>query len=142
MSVKEMEELDDLGMMAWDKHDPDAWAAMFADRFRWTDDTQPDPISTKEGARDYMRAWITAFPDMHVKMLNRVVADDSVGAELEFSGTNSGPMNMGGQTIPPTNKKVTAHGTYFVKAKDGKIVEFHSHPNIMEMMGQLGISPS
>jgi predicted ester cyclase len=142
MSVQEMEKLDDKGMTAWDTHDLDGWVGMFADKFEWTDDTQPEPIRTKDGARQYMQAWITAFPDMHVKVLNRVVADDSVGTEVEFSGTNSGPMNMGGRTIPPTNKKVKSHGTYFAKAKGGKIVEFHSHPNVMEMMTQLGISPS
>lgn len=140
MSVKEMEKLDDIGMKAWDDHDLDAWAALFADKFEWRDDAQPQPVVTKQAARDYMNAWLTAFPDMHVKTLNRVVSSDGVGAELEFTGTNSGPMHMGGQTIPPTNKKVTMHGTYFVKAKGGKIIEFHSHPNVMEMMGQLGLS--
>lgn len=142
MSVKDMEKLDDVGMKAWDDHDLEAWAAIFADKFEWRDDTQPDPLRTKDEAKKYMQAWMTAFPDMRVKTVNRVVTDDAVGAEIEFSGTNSGPMDMGGQRIPPTNKKVKAHATYFTKAKDGKIVEFHSHPNIAELMGQLGISGS
>lgn len=140
MSVKDMEKLDDIGMKAWDDHDTEAWAALFADKFEWSDDTRPEAMRTKEDVRNYMQAWMTAFPDMHVKTLNRVIGNDAVGAELEFSGTNTGPLVMGDQTIPPTNKKVKAHATYFVKAKNGKIVEFHSHPNVMEMMTQLGLS--
>jgi steroid delta-isomerase-like uncharacterized protein len=141
MSVQEMQRLDDQGMKAWDQHDPEAWAAMFADRFEWRDDGQPEPLNTRDSVKQYMQAWITAFPDMRVKTINRVISDDAVGAEIEFSGTNKGPMVMGDQTIPATNKKVVAHGTYFAKAKNGKIVEFHSHPNVMEMMDQLGIQP-
>lgn len=139
MSVQEMQKLDDQGMKAWADHDPEAWAAMFADKFEWRDDTQQGPLNTKESAKEYMQAWFTAFPDFKVKTINRVVSDDAVGAEVEFSGTNKGPIEMGGQSIPPTNKKVVAHATYFVKAKNGKVVEFHSHPNMMEMMSQLGL---
>ncbi len=140
MTVKEMQKLDDQGMKAWDNHDPEAWAEMFAEKFEWRDDTVQAPLHTRQEARKYMEAWLTAFPDMRVKTLNRVVSTDAVGVELEFAGTNAGPLTVGGQTIQPTNKRVTAHATYFAKAKDGKIVEFHSHPNVMEMLDQLGMS--
>jgi len=140
MTAQEMKKLDDQGMKAWSDHDPEAWAAMFADKFEWRDDSQPEPLKTKDSARNYIQSWLTAFPDMKVKTLNRVVTDDAIGAEIEFSGTNKGPLVMGDRTLPPTNKKVVAHGTYFAKAHNGKIVEFHSHPNVMEMMGQLGLN--
>jgi len=140
MSVQEMQRLDDQGIKAWDDHDPEAWAAMFADNFEWSDDSQPGPLNTKESAKQFMQAWITAFPDMRMRTLNRVIGDDAVGAEIEFRGTNKGPLAMGGQTIPPTNKSVIGHGTYFAKAQGGKIVQFHSHPNLAEMMGQLGLT--
>ena len=139
MSVQQMQQLDDQGMKAWDDHDPDAWAEMFADAFEWHDDTQPEPLNTKESAKQYMQAWLTAFPDMKVKTINRVVSGDAVGAEIEFTGTNKGPLVMGDQSIPATNKKVVAHATYFSKAQNGKIVEFHTHPDVMELMGQMGI---
>jgi predicted ester cyclase len=140
MSVQEMQRLDDQGIKTWGEHDPEAWVAMFADRFEWSDDAQPGLPSTKESAKQYMQAWLTAFPDLKLKTLNRVVSDDAVGAEFEFSGTNKGPLVLGDQTIPATNKKVVTHGTYFAKAKNGKIVEFHNHPNVIEMMDQLGIN--
>jgi predicted ester cyclase len=140
MSVQEMEKLDDTSMRAWDQHDLDAWALLFADKFELRDDTQQQPSRTKEEAKQFMQAWVTAFPDMRVRSLTRVVSDDAVGAELEFSGTNTGPLNMGGQSIPATNKSVVGHAAYFAKAKNGKIIEYHCHPNVLELMGQLGLT--
>ncbi|GIG57967.1 hypothetical protein Lfu02_23390 [Longispora fulva] len=139
MTVREMEKLDDTGLKAWDDHDANALLALFADKFEWHDDGLPEPMRTREEVRQFMNGWFTAFPDMHVKRTNRVANDDSVGVELEFTGTNTGPMVMGDKQMPATNKSVNAHGTYFVRTKNGKIVEFHSHPNIGEMLTQLGV---
>jgi predicted ester cyclase len=88
-----------------------------------------------------MQAWYTAFPDMRVTETNRVIGDDSVAAEVEFTGTNSGPLSMGGQELPPTGRPVTGYGTYFARAKDGRITEFHAHPDVAGMMMQLGLMP-
>jgi predicted ester cyclase len=87
------------------------------------------------------QAWFTAFPDMSVKQTNRVVSDDAVGAEVQFTGTNSGPMMMAGKEIPPTGKSVIGRGTYFARVRDGKVVEFNSYPDIPGMMMQLGFMP-
>ena len=84
---------------------------------------------------------MTAFPDMLVKQTNRVVGDDAVAAEVEFSGTNSGPLVMAGNEVPPTNRTVSARGTYIARVRDGKIVEFSSHPDAAGMMMQLGLMP-
>ena len=40
---------------------------------------------------------------------------------------------------PNAGKSITGHGTYFVKTEDGKIKEFHSHPDAAGMMMQLGL---
>lgn len=78
---------------------------------------------------------------MKVEEQTRVVGDDAVAAEVEFTGTNSGPLSMGGMELAATSRQITGHGTYFVRAEDGKITEFHAHPNAAEMMMQLGLMP-
>ena len=78
---------------------------------------------------------------MRVKQTNRVVGDDAVAAELEFTGTNSGPMIMAGNEIPPTNKTVTGRGSYIARVRDGKVVEFSAHPDVAGIMMQLGFMP-
>lgn len=141
MSKEELERLDDQGMAAWDAHDADAWLGLFADDFVWHDWTTPEPMRDKEQARAYFDSWMKAFPDMRTKTVNRVVGDDAVAAEIEFQGTNSGPLVMGGMELPPTNKSVTGRGSYIARIRDGKIVEFSSHPDAAGMMMQLGMMP-
>lgn len=141
MNKDELIALDDRGIAAWDTHDVDAFAAMFADNFVYTDDTIQGTMTSLDQVREYMSGWFTAFPDMKVEEQTRVVGDDAVAAEVEFTGTNSGPLSMGGMELPATSRQITGHGTYFVRAEDGKITEFHAHPNAAEMMMQLGLMP-
>jgi len=46
-------------------------------------------------------------------------ADDAVAAEVQFTGTNTGPMMMAGKEIPPTGKPVVGKGTYFARVRNG-----------------------
>jgi len=141
MSREEIERLDDQGMSAWDGHDAQAFVDLFAERFVVNDVALPEPITTKDGVRQYAQGWFTAFPDMNVKQVNRVVGEDAVAAEVQFTGTNTGVMMMAGKEIPPTGKTVIGKGTYFARVQDGKVVEFNSYPDIAGMMMQLGFMP-
>ena len=102
MQKAELEALDDQGMAAWSNHDPDAWADMFADEFVYHDWTVPEPIRDKAALKMAFGAWMTAFPDMKISTVSRVVGDDAVAAEVVFDGTNTGPMVMGGMEMPAT----------------------------------------
>jgi steroid delta-isomerase-like uncharacterized protein len=141
MSRADVERIDDQGIAAWDKHDADAFANLLADDFVWTDLTLPEPMRTRDEARQYAQAWFTAFPDMRVKETNRIATDDAVAAELEFTGTNTGPMMMAGRAIPPTGRTVLGKGAYFARIKDGKIVQYNTHPDVAGLMMQLGFMP-
>jgi len=139
MSREDVERIDDAGTAAWNNRDADAFLALLADDFVWNDVTVPEPMRDTASAKQYMQAWFTAFPDMKVRLVNRVLSDEAAAGELEFTGTNSGPMQMGGQEIPPTGKTVQGKGTYFVRIKDGKVAEFSTYPDVAGMMMQLGL---
>jgi predicted ester cyclase len=140
MDRAELERLDDEGIGSWDRHDADAFVNLLASDFVLTDWTVPEPIRDKNGARAYVNAWFTAFPDISLKRLDRLIDGNSVAGELEFTGTNTGTMAMGGMEMPPTNKTIQGRGTYFVRVNDeGKIVEFRAHPDAAGMMMQLGM---
>lgn len=139
MIREELERIDDLGMKAWDEHDSDALLGLFAEEFVWRDLTVPEPMTTREEVKEYMQGWFTAFPDMRAQSRNRVIGEDAVAAEIEFTGTNTGPLTMGDMEIPATGKSVVGQGSYFVRLKDGKITEFSSHPDAAGLMVQLGL---
>ncbi len=118
MSRDEIERLDERGMAAWEGYDAQGFADLFADESTVNDVGMPAPITTRDGVREYAQGWFTAFPDMSVKQANRVVSDEWVAAEVQFTGTNTGPMMMAGKEIPPTGKSVVGKGTYFARVKD------------------------
>jgi steroid delta-isomerase-like uncharacterized protein len=141
MSVAENTKLDEQFMAAWNAHDTERAVALLADDVTWQDVSIPQPMKGKAAVRQYMQGWFTAFPDMKATVKNRVVTDDQVAAEVEFVGTNTGPLQMGagGPAMPATGKKVTGKGTYFVRIRNGKGVSVHTYPDVAGMMMQLGM---
>ena len=69
---------------------------------------------------------------------NRVVGEDTVAGEIEFTGTNAGPMQMGGNEIPPTGKSV--HGKAPTSRRSGTgDPPLSTYPDIAGLMMQLGL---
>ena len=101
--------IDDQGMAAWDAHSPEVFLDLFADGFVWRDLTVPEEMRTDQ-AKQYMQGWFTAFPDMRGRMTNRVTGEEEVACEMGFTGTNIGPLGMGGMELPATGKTVVGRG--------------------------------
>ncbi len=139
MSISDVERIDDQGMAAWDQHNVDDFVALFASDFVFRDVSVPEVFTTPEGVRRYMEAWYKAFPDMRAKTTNRVVSENQVAGEVQFTATHSGPLNFGGTEIPATGKSVVGGGSYFAKVEDGKIVSFTAYPDAAGLMAQLGL---
>lgn len=145
MSVQETTRIDDAVIAAWNAHDPDKFVSYCADDIVWHDVGSPQPVRGKEGARQYFNNWLTAFPDLKIRVKNRLATEDQVADELEFSGTGKGPIQgpPGMPSIPPTGKRVDgAKGTYFARIRDGKVIEVHSYPDTAGLLTQLGVMPS
>src|SRR5262249_55440992 len=105
--------------------------------FVWFDWTMPEPIRDRETARAYFGSWITAIPDMRTTNKVRILGDDSFATEIEWTGTNTGPFATPQGELPPTGAQVTGRGVYFGYVRDGKVVEFRSHPDVAGVMAQL-----
>jgi predicted ester cyclase len=121
--------------------DGEGFAGLFADVFSWHDWTLPEPITGRDTALAYVGAWMTAFPDLRVRQVSRVVGDDAAAADVEYTGTNTGTV-MGGNQIPPMGKAVTGRGSYIVRVRASKVTEFRSCPDVAGMMMQLGFMPA
>jgi steroid delta-isomerase-like uncharacterized protein len=139
-SKEELLRLEQECIQAWDQQDADGFLSLLADDCVVTDDTEPSPMRTRDDVRRYMESWFTAFPDGRCREINRVIGDESAAVEIEISGTNTGPLDLGGNRIPPTGKKVTTTGSIFMKTENGRIKEIHSHADNLSMMSQLGLA--
>jgi steroid delta-isomerase-like uncharacterized protein len=143
MSIQENIRLDEEFIAAWNDHEPDRAVAVLSDDVAWQDVGSPEVMRGKTAVRQYMQTWFTAFPDMKSVVKNRVVTEDQLAAEIEFTGTNTGPLQLapGAPAIPATGRRVLGKGTYFVRIKNGKGVEVHSYPDAAGLMMQLGLMP-
>jgi len=140
MSANDILRLHEEVIDSWNRHDTKKFATYVDENVVWHDTATPVPIRGKAGAEEFLKNWIAGFPDLKMKTLNTIVADDKIAIELEFSGTNTGPLKVGDQPeIPATNKKVTNKGCYFGKVKNGKFVEVRTYPDLAGMMMQLGL---
>lgn len=142
MSVQENIRLDDRPREAWNSHDLEKMLALCAEDIVWHDVGSPEPYRGKDGVRRFMQGWITALPDLDYRETNRLVTEDAVAVEFQFSGTNTGPVQVapGTPPIPATGKKINAvKGTYFGRVRAGQWVQFSSYPDLAGFMMQLGL---
>src|SRR5215216_4487056 len=102
MSIQDNIKQDQEEIAAWNAHDVERALAVFADNVTWQDTGSPQAMN-KDGIRQYLQGWFSAFPDIQITVINRVVTEDQVAAEINFSGTNSGDLQLApGATIPAT----------------------------------------
>jgi steroid delta-isomerase-like uncharacterized protein len=143
MSVQDNVKFDEKNFELWNAHDIDGSLALYSEDIVWQDVGIPQPLHGREAVRQYIQGWFSAFPDIQLTVTNRVVSEDQVAGELEWSGTQSGPLQLGPGTpaLPATGKRVIGKGTYFVRIKDNQAVEVHTYPDNAGLMIQLGLMP-
>ena len=143
MSVQDSLKLDEKNFEAWNAHDVDGSLALYSDDVVWVDVGIPEPLRGKEAVRQYVQGWFSAFPDIKLTVKNRLVTEDQVAGELEWVGTQSGPLQLGpgAPALPATGKQVIGKGTYFVRVKDNQAAEVHTYPDTAGLMIQLGLMP-
>jgi predicted ester cyclase len=139
MNPKDFQKLNEEIIDCWNKHDVKKFLTYLDDGIVWQDTASPEPFTGKAGAEQFFLGWDTAFPDFKMKVLNTVISGDDIAVELQFSGTNTGPLRMGEHEIPATNRKVVNKGSYFSKLKGEKVIAIHSYPDLAGMMVQLGL---
>jgi steroid delta-isomerase-like uncharacterized protein len=79
----------------------------------------------------------SAFPDVHVTVVDQIAEGDVVVTRWMGTGTHQGAL-MG---IPPTGVQITNTGILFSRVADGKIAEEWSNFDQLGMLQQLGVIP-
>jgi steroid delta-isomerase-like uncharacterized protein len=101
----------------------------------------PGPVD-QETARGYVQGFVTAFPDLHFELKDKVAQGDLVAVSWVSSGTHSGPLRTPtGEMLPPTDRKVTGQGSAFYRFKNGKITSSAIHWDMVALLAQLGLMP-
>ena len=121
---------------------------------KWTDykaslasDAVYEEVATHQrvkGADEYIKViqrWKRAFPDLKATVLNTFTAGDKVLAEVEWEGTQTGPLEGPAGTIAPTNKRGLIKAAIVSTIKNNKVVEVHQYFDLLTLLSNLGIAP-
>jgi len=92
----------------------------------------------REGFKQLVQTWRTAFPDLH-EDVEFVLADgDRVLSRFRLTGTHDGPF----YGVQPTGRRVDVQGVDVARVVDGTIVEYFYHEDTLGLFRQRGRFPS
>ena len=88
------------------------------------------------------KGWIAAFPDVQGKISAVHAAGDTATVEVTWDGTQTGPLQTPGGTIPPSGKRQVTRAS-IVMTFDGDVVkEAHHYFDMASLLTQIGAMPS
>jgi steroid delta-isomerase-like uncharacterized protein len=97
----------------------------------------PDIPPGREGVKILSQGYVSAFPDMDLKVEDQIAEGDKVVTVWSASGTHQGEL-LG---IPPTGKQTAVTGITIDRIKGGKVVETLTHWDNLGLLQQLGVIP-
>lgn len=130
-------DVNDRTYAAWNAHDADAVAAVFADDAVIREAGRPDEARGRAAIRARAAALLEAFPDFHLERLELVIDGDRHADRWVMTGTHRGPL----YGIPATGRSVRIEGATFTRlGADGLVVEDVHFTDFAGLMAQLGLA--
>jgi len=105
----------------------------------WTDHNPPlEGPQGREGMKQMMAAFFSAFPDLNVTIDQLIAEGDIVAGRMTTTGTHQGEF-MG---INATGERITISETHMIRIENGMAVEHWGNSDDLGMMQQLGVIPT
>jgi steroid delta-isomerase-like uncharacterized protein len=101
-------------------------------------DPLPGQKPGREGLKEVLASFRTAFPDIHWVIEEMVAEGDKVFSRFTWTGTHRGEF-FG---VPATSKQITVKGTVIDRVLNGKMVDSRILMDGLSMMAQLGVFPT
>ena len=99
------------------------------------DPAMPEDVHGPEGFKEYVSAYRSAFPDLHIQIEDQIAEGNKVATRWTGTGTHEGEL----AGIARTGNRVTLPGMEIVRIYEGKLVEGWEGYDSMTMMRQLGV---
>src|SRR5687768_3930057 len=97
----------------------------------------PAPLTGRDGFREFVTTYLTAFPDGAITVDDQIAEGDIVASRWTGRGTNTGEL-MG---MPPTGRQITVEGISYTRFADDSVREAWIIWDTFAMMQQLGAVP-
>ena len=123
---------------AWNRHDPEALAALYADGATYDNPRMGKPLTGKAIANFAKSVW-TAYPDASLEIISRGdTGEGLVATQFVLHGTHTGPYFDGS---PPTGRTVAYPVASFAQIEGDKIQSEHIYLDRQTVAEQLGLKP-
>jgi steroid delta-isomerase-like uncharacterized protein len=92
----------------------------------------------KAGFSDFMGAFLSAFPDLTIRLTNQIANDDYVVNEFTACGVHNGPLQTPAGPIPASGKTVDFTVCEVIKMRDGKVAKLTNYQDAASILRQVG----
>jgi steroid delta-isomerase-like uncharacterized protein len=127
-------EVNDATYAAWNAHDADAVAAVFAEDAVVREIGGAGESRGRAAVRERATALLTAFPDLRLERVELIIDGERHADRWVLTGTHNGPL-FG---FAPTGKRVRVEGATFTRlGADGLVIEDVHLSDVAGLMAQL-----
>ena len=88
-----------------------------------------------------LQGWRKAMPDVKGTVTNAVGSGNTAVLEVTWEGTQTGPMDGPGGTLPPSGKRQTTPAAWVFEFEGDKVKESRQYFDMMSLMQQIGAMP-
>jgi steroid delta-isomerase-like uncharacterized protein len=122
---------------AWNDHDIDRVAALYAPDYEGTDIASSAGQHGREAVAALFQRFWQGFPDLRITVRETVTQGELVALHWTARGTHSGSMLH----IPATGREVEVQGMLFLEIRDGQAVRGSSVWDMAGLLRALGLLP-
>ena len=88
-----------------------------------------------------LQGWKKAMPDVKGTVTNAVASGNIAVLEVTWEGTQTGPLDGPGGTLPPSGKRQTTPAAWVFEFEGDKLKESRQYFDMMSFMQQIGAIP-
>jgi steroid delta-isomerase-like uncharacterized protein len=92
----------------------------------------------KDGFKDFMQSFKSAFPDVVITHKNIIAEGNNVAVEFTGKGTHTGALQTPAGAIPATGKTVELTVAEFMVWENGKLKSLHNYQDAGSLLRQIG----
>ena len=120
----------------WNKHNLAVIDEVYAPNFV-QHEPEPQTVNSSEALKQYVSAYLTAFPDLHLSIEDLIAEGYKVVWRFNSTGHQNGPF-MG---TPPTGKSGNITGLVIFRLENSHISEAWLNIDVLGLLQQVGIIP-
>jgi steroid delta-isomerase-like uncharacterized protein len=119
---------------AINRRDLDALNRILSEQVEYTEFGFNTTVRGREAFKSYFQKWWKAFPNGRVEINNLIVSNDQVVIEAQGKGVQSGPFEIEGRKVEPTEQMFEFRFCKIFRIHDGLIVSGKSYSDSYKLL--------